>query len=153
MAKKHIVVCQNCGRQFDASKGGYYNNQTRRYTCKKCGKQITGDAREKATGMRQSMGGMIAKLAIGVIFLLVALTNGELDAGGRIVGIVIGAALIAWGLVPYLKAKKENEAAAAQAAASRQAAEFARLNTPWTCPACGAKTKGDACEYCGEPRK
>ena len=153
MARKHIVVCQNCGRQFDANRGGYYNNQTRRYTCKNCGKQIKGDAREQATGMRQSMGGMIAKLAIGAIFLLVALTNGELDAGGRIVGIVMGAALIAWGLLPYLKAKKEKDAAAAQSAAARDAAEFARLNTPWTCPACGAKTKGDACEYCGEPRR
>lgn len=153
MARKHIVVCQNCGRQFDASKGGYYNNQTRRYTCKKCGKQIKGDAREQATGMRQSMGAMIAKIAVGVMFLLVALTSGDLEGGARAVGIVMAAALIAWGLLPYFKAKKARDAAAAETAASRAAAEFARLNTPWTCPACGAKTKGDACEYCSEPKK
>ena len=149
MGRKRFVVCQNCGRQFDANKGGYYNNQTRRYTCKKCGRQINGDAREASTGMRQSMGAMIAKLAIGLIFLLVALTSGELDAGGRIVGIVIGVALIAWGLLPYLKAKNAKDSAAAQAAA----VAFELKNAPKKCPACGAMTKGDVCEYCGAALK
>lgn len=146
---KHLVVCESCGRQFDANKGGRYNKATRRYTCKSCCKQQAGDVREKSTGMRQSTGAMIAKIVIGVLFLVVGLTSGELDAGGRIVGVVIAVGLIAWALIPYFKAKKAQEAEAAQSAAARDAAEFARLNTPWTCPACGAKTKGDACEYCG----
>jgi len=157
MAAKHLVVCQNCGRQFDANKGGYYNNQTRRYTCKKCGKQITGDARERASGMRQSMGAMIAKLAIGALFVIVAFTSGipamSEDVGGGIAfiltGLIVGAALIAWGLVPYLKAKKTSDAAAAQAAA----AAFELKNAPKKCSACGAMTKGDVCEYCGAALK
>lgn len=36
--KKHIVVCVDCGRQFDANWGAYYDATTRRYTCKRCHK-------------------------------------------------------------------------------------------------------------------
>lgn len=149
MASKHLVVCVQCGRQFDANKGSYYDPQTRRYTCKSCLKKHNGDVRERSTGMRQSKGAMIAKIAIGVIFLIVSLSSGELDAAGRGIGIVIAAALIAWALLPYFKAKKEREAAAARSAAE----EFARQNAPKKCPACGAMTKGDNCEYCGAPLK
>lgn len=145
---KHLVTCVECGRQFDANKGGYYNKTTRRYTCKSCGKKIQGDARERTTGMRQSTGAMIAKIAVGVLFLVIAVTE-EMEPSARGVGIVLAAALIAWGLVPYFKAKKAREAAAADAAAAREAAEFLRQNEKKTCPACGATTKGDACEYCG----
>lgn len=149
MARKHIVVCRECGRQFDVNKGGYYDKLSGRYTCKSCGKRINGDVRERSTGMRQSKGAMIAKIAIGVIFLIVSLSSGELDAAGRAIGIVIAAALIAWALLPYFKAKKDREAAAARSAAE----EFARRNAPKKCPACGAMTKGDNCEYCGAALK
>ena len=145
MAAKHLVICERCGRQFDANKGGRYNSNTRRYTCKSCLKQISGDARERSTGMRQSTGAMIAKIAIGVMFLVVAVTSKELDGPSRGVGIVLAAALIAWALIPYFKAKKAKEAAAAQAAA----VQFEIKNAPKKCPACGAMTKGDVCEYCG----
>ena len=62
-------------------------------------------------------------------------------------------ALIAWGVVPWLTAKKKREAAAASAEAARIAAEQQRLNEPKLCPACGATTKGLRCEYCGTPLK
>lgn len=149
MAQKHMVVCRECGRQFDANRGGYYDRAAQRYTCKSCGRKIKGDLNERSTGMRQSKGAMIAKIAAGVIFLIVSLSNGELDAAGRGIGIVIAAALIAWALLPYFKAKKDREAAAARVAA----ADFARRNAPKKCPACGAMTKGDNCEYCGAPLK
>ena len=149
MAQKHMVVCRECGRQFDANKGGYYDKLSGRYTCKSCGRKIKGDLNERSTGMRQSKGAMIAKIAVGVIFLIVSLSSGELDAAGRGIGIVIAAALIAWALLPYFKAKKEREAAAARSAAE----EFARRNAPKKCPACGAMTKGENCEYCGAPLK
>ena len=148
MAQKHMVVCRECGRQFDANRGGYYDKTSQRYTCKSCGKKIKGDARERSTGMRQSNGAMISKLVIGVMFLIVAFT-GELDLGARCIGVVIAAAMIAWGLVPYLKAKKDREAAAAQ----HMAVESAKRNAPKICPACGAQTKGETCEYCGAPLK
>ena len=149
MAQKHLVVCRECGRQFDANRGGYYDRAAQRYTCKSCGRKIKGDLNERSTGMRQSKGAMIAKIAAGVIFLIVSLSSGELDAAGRGIGIVIAAALIAWALLPYFKAKKDREAAAARAAAE----DFARRNAPKKCPACGAMTKGENCEYCGAPLK
>ena len=153
---KHLVVCQFCGRQFDANKGGYYNSTSRRYTCKSCGKKnkkerknYEADQREAKTGMRQTTGAMIAKIAVGLLFFFIGFTMDSF--GSAITGIVLGLALIAWGLLPWLmprlKAKKEAEAEAA-----RQAAEAERLaNAPKICPACGAHTKGQKCEYCGAP--
>ena len=153
---KHIVVCQYCGKQFDANKGGYYNSTSRRYTCKSCGskakkeqKEYEADKREAKTGMRQSMGAMIAKIAVGVVFFFIGFTMDSF--GSAIIGIVIGLALIAWGLLPWLmprlKAKKDAEAEAA-----KLAAEAERIaNAPKICPACGAHTKGQKCEYCGAP--
>lgn len=157
MARKHIVVCRECGRQFDVNRGGYYDKISGRYTCKSCGKKIAGDARERSTGMRQSKGAMIAKLAFGAIFVISAFgafAEGLKESvataiGSLLVGLVLGAALIAWALLPYFKAKKDREAAAARAAAK----DFARRNAPKKCPACGAMTKGDNCEYCGAPLK
>lgn len=155
MGRKHIVVCVECGCQFDASKGGHYDNKTRRYTCKSCCRKYNANLRERKTGMKQSMGAMIAKIAIGALFVISGFTamakqESTGDAiGTLLVGLVIGAALLAWGLVPYLKAKKANDAAAAQAAA----AAFELRNAPKKCPACGAMTKGDVCEYCGAALK
>ena len=155
MAQKHMVVCVECGRQFDASRGAYYDKNSRRYTCKSCLKKYNANVREKQTGMKQSMGAMIAKVAFGALFVISGFTamakqDSTGDAiGTLLVGLVIGAALIAWGLVPYLKAKKASDAAAAQAAA----AAFELRNAPKKCPACGAMTKGDVCEYCGAALK
>lgn len=155
---KHMVTCLSCGKRFDANRGGYYLKSRQRYLCPKCGKEHNrevkeerADVREAQTGMRQSMGAMIAKIAVGALFFFVAFTMDS--AGSVIVGLVIGLALIAWGLLPWLlprlQAKKdaEAEAAAARAEAERLA------NEPKICPACGAHTKGEKCEYCGSPLK
>lgn len=152
--QKHIVVCRECGRQFDASKGGYYDKVSRRYTCPKCGRQIksaektaAANARESKTGMRQSMGVMIAKIAVGLVFICAAFATGT--AGATITGIIIGLALIAWGLLPYLLPKLEAKKAAEAEAAAIAAEAERRANMPKVCPACGAHTKGMKCEYCG----
>lgn len=157
MAQKHMVVCQRCGRQFDANSGAFYDRQSRRYTCKKCLKEMDGNTREKATGMRQSTGAMIAKIVFGALFVISGFTTGipamgENFASGfaaLLMAIILGGALLAWGLVPYFKAKKAQEAAAARS----MAAEIARQNAPKKCPACGAMTKGDVCEFCGSALK
>lgn len=88
-------------------------------------------------------GGMIAKIVIGVIFVISAFSTNS--TGALFVGIAIGAGLIAWGLVPYLQAKK----AQAQQAASVQTEAQRIAELPKVCKACGATTKGDICEYCG----
>lgn len=144
---KHMVKCVECGRQFDASRGYKYNRQSRRYTCPRCVKLMQGDYNERSTGMRQSRGAMIAKIAIGALFLICGFMSPE---GGWTVGyfltaLVVGGALIAWGLVPYIKAKKETSAEAEARAEAKIAAE----NEPKVCPSCGATTKGRYCEYCG----
>lgn len=163
--QKHMVTCVQCGRRFDASWGAYYNKSTRRYTCKRCAgamkreqRSIQADAREERTGMRQSMGAMIAKIAIGALFVVVGFSelSPKTENGGFgpfLVGLILGAALIAWGLLPWLKARREAQAAEAADAAAEAADLQARLNEPKTCPACGATTKGERCEYCGAALK
>ena len=123
-------------------------------------KKAAADAREKATGMRQSNGAMIAKIVVGALFLISGITTNWSEAadtsdpvGTMIFSILVGLALIAWGLIPWLTAKKKREAAAVKAEAERRAAEERRLNEPKLCPACGATTKGLQCEYCGRPLK
>lgn len=122
---KHIVTCVKCGRKFDANEGGVYYPESHRYACKKCvdnqkaaqaerekarkaeERKAKADEREKNTGMRQSVPAMIAKIAAGVVVLISSfslLTQGSVTE--FIVGVAIAAGLAAWGLVPYLKAKK-----------------------------------------------
>ena len=81
------------------------------------------DEREVLTGMRQSIGAMIAKIAFGLIFIGVTFDDsGEpLSFGGRVVGLCIGGALLAWGLVPFLMARKKRKAAEEEKAAERAA--------------------------------
>lgn len=149
---KHMVICQKCGRQFDASRGGYYDAASRRYTCKSCGKahnkavrSLEADEREAATGMRQTQGAMIAKIVVGVIFIISAFATET--AGAALIGIVVGLGVIAWGLLPWWKVKKAEKAAAAAAAAEARA----KIEEKKLCPACGALSSGEICEYCGTP--
>ena len=145
--QKHMVTCVHCGRQFDANRVGYYDRRSRRYTCKSCGKKMQADLNERSTGMRQSRGAMIAKIAIGAIFIIAGFSSpeGGWSIGYFLTALVVGGALIAWGLLPYLRAKKEASAEAEARAEARIAAE----NEPKVCPSCGATTKGRYCEYCG----
>ncbi len=148
---KHMVTCVHCGRRFDANMGAYYNSATRRYSCKACGKKVNqaykrsqrtaaADQREVRTGMRQSLGAMIAKIAFGAIFIISCIGS---EIQTFLVGLVLGGALIAWGLVPYLRARQQKQEAQAEQEAIRSA--------PKQCKNCGAFTSGNYCEYCGSP--
>lgn len=122
--KKHIVTCVKCGRQFDANEGGAYYPESRRYVCKNCvdkqkniqkeqakarkaaERESDADERERVTGMRQSKTAMLVKIIVGVLFLFAAVSlavQGNIPS--FVCGLVIGGALVACGLVPYLKAK------------------------------------------------
>lgn len=150
MATKHIVTCVECGKRFDANKGAYYDRDSRRYTCRDCikrerkaiqatAKRRAADQRERQTGMRQSIGSMIAKIAAGALFIIV---GADMDTTSEVLtSLVLGGALIAWALVPYIKAKKAEKQSAAEVKALS--------DLPKTCPHCGANTKGNVCEYCG----
>ena len=122
--KKHIVTCVKCGRQFDANEGGAYYPESQRYACKSCvdkqkavqaerekarkaeKRKAEADERERVTGMRQTKAAMLAKIAAGILFVGCSVplaTQGNIPS--FVCGLAIGGALIAWGLVPYLKAK------------------------------------------------
>lgn len=137
---KHLVTCVECGKRFDTKYGYYYDKNSRRYTCRKCGNKMNAVRNEQYTGMRQSTGAMIAKIVVGILFILVGFTSPESgwSIGYFMTALVLGCSLIAWGVVPYLKAKKATAAEAEE-----------KENEVKVCPACGATTKGKYCEYCG----
>lgn len=56
--------------------------------------------------MRQSKAAMLVKIVVGVLFLFAAVSLAiQGNISSFVCGLVIGGALVAWGLVPYLKAK------------------------------------------------
>ena len=97
----------------------------------------------QTTGMRQSYGAMIAKIGFGILFVLAGFSTPE---GGWTIGyfltaLVWGGGLIAWGLMPYLKARK----------AKAQQESIVPPTAPpriWNCPSCGARSTKNPCEYC-----
>lgn len=177
MARKHMVVCSQCGRQFDANKGGYYNRQSRRYTCLQCGnrikraanetrrarnaerRRVLADEREQRTGMRQSIGSMITKIVFGILFIYAGLTKEE-----SALRIIIGVSLLAWGLIPFVKARLKQSGKRLLPSFSsmkmkmrikednRNIARNELRNDPWICRWCGATTSGDSCEFCGRAK-
>jgi len=70
------------------------------------------DEREARTGMRQSTGAMIAKIAFGLMFIGICFDDSgeQLSFGGMVVGFCLGGALLAWGLLPYLEARRKRKA-------------------------------------------
>ena len=157
MAHNHFVSCHVCGQTFDTFRGGYYNAGTAQYTCRKCGRSADSALRGIRIGMRQSGGGMVLKLLFGALFLSVSMSPAEgteWDISYFLVCVVMGAAMIAWALVPWLKARREQDSlceqdarAAARLEAQRKRA--ARAVKPKICPGCGATGTGTVCEYCG----
>lgn len=139
MANKHFVICARCGKQFDANRGASYNPHTGRYVCKGC-------TNAQTTGMRQSYGAMIAKIGFGILFVLAGFSTPEegWTMGYFLTALVCGGALIAWGLLPYLNAKK---------AKAQQEAIVPPPAPPrvWNCPNCGGRSSRNPCEYCDSP--
>ena len=156
------VVCPSCGKRFDSRKG-FVCNKT--MYCQDCGPKIAADEREARTGMRQTMGAMVAKIAAGVLFIFYGFVPSSDGWSFQyfLTAFAIGAGLIAWGLFPYLKVvleRKEqlnSEIRKIEAqrklfeAKNRAAADerFRRADAPKICPACGATSRGYICEYCG----
>jgi len=102
---------------------------------------------DAATIKPPSIGALIAKVAFGILFIIYGFVPPEGNTSGlayTATSLVIGVALIVWGVVPYLNKKRAWEASQAQERA-------AMLNTVRICKACGAKSTGSHCEYCGAP--
>lgn len=148
MARKHIVTCLDCGKQFDANKGGYYIQDKGRYLCKSCGKARKKASKQQNNQRKKPTGtGSVAKIIIGALFVAAGFSSpeGGWTFGYFLTALIIGGGLILWGLLPYLKKHKENKEKASQIAATAEC----ESNRPKRCSSCGATGTGDTCEYCG----
>ena len=156
MAQNHFVSCHACGQMFDTFRGGYYNAATAQYTCRKCGRGNS-SARGMRIGMRQTVVGMVLKILFGALFFSICMSPAEgteWDISYFLVCVVLGAALIAWAVIPWLKARREQQSLIEQddkVAAEREALrrKTTRAARPKVCPGCGATSTGTVCEYCG----
>lgn len=157
-------ICGRCGKTIDADKEGYYDKSLQRWICHTCAKAILEEQKQRKienagkpdfSGVKkQKPLALILKLFFGVVCVCVCFSK-DMEFGARILALVVGLALLAWAAFPFYKGRKALIEAKQrqQAEIDRQAAEAEALRSqPWSCPACGAKTKGDACEYCGEPK-
>ncbi len=81
------------------------------------------DEREARTGMRQSKGAMIAKIVLGGLFLAVSFdpSDGDWSISYFLFCLVLGGGLIAWGLLPYLEARRKHREAEEAKKAARDA--------------------------------
>lgn len=85
------------------------------------------------------LGFTILKVALGVMFIFTGIT---MDMQSFLVALVLGIALIVWGLLSYRNGKielaaKENEKIDSKRMVARK------------CPGCGAEFVGNECPYCG----
>ena len=110
------------------------------------------------TNRRPGIGGTVAMIALGVIFMAISGSDpGESDPRLFVIlCLTVGLALIAWGLLPWLRFRKEENRQLLEE--ERQREEAARLraeqkaekeNRVRVCPNCGAPGRGLTCEYCG----
>ena len=148
-----MVRCECCGKSFDYSKGGSYDERRKRFVCPACG---GGTGRAAARVKRPSVGGTIAKVAFGLLFLAVSFNDPE--TGDRLtymmVAMVTAFALIAWGILPWLRVWKEDKRRAEEQSQLREEKIRLRVEKETvakTCPSCGATGTGKTCEYCGSP--
>ena len=157
MAKAHIVSCHACREQFDTFRGGYYNSETNQYTCKQCGRGGGRSERGVRIGMRQTMVGMVLKILFGLLFFCVSVDSGEgaaWDFPYFLTCLILGGALIAWAVVPWIRANRESaelialdECMSVVVKDRKKRAE--QTAEPKICPGCGATSIGPVCEYCG----
>lgn len=146
-----MVRCECCGKTFDYSRGGSYDERRKRFVCPDCGGATgRGTVRVK----RPSVGGTIAKIAFGLLFFAVSFSEPESSDPMTyfMVGMVVSLALIAWGVLPWLKVWKEDKRRKEEQEQLR--AEKIRLReeretVAKVCPSCGATGTGKICEYCG----
>ena len=113
---------------------------------------------DRKTAKKPSVGGTIAKIAIGVMFIGVSFGDpGETDRTAFLaVGLTLGLALVAWGLFPWLRAWKEEKRLRLEEERQREERALLRAeqkaekeNAVRVCPNCGATGRGRVCEYCG----
>ena len=113
---------------------------------------------QKPANRKPSIGWTIAKIAFGVMFIGVCFgDSGDSDPIAFLaVGLSFGLAMIAWGLIPWIRIWKEEKRLRLQEERQREEAALLRAeqkaekeNAVKVCPNCGATGRGRVCEYCG----
>lgn len=146
MANKHMVICKECGRQFDASFGAHYDKKSRRYTCPNCFRAKN----NKTIWFGQAPWAFILKAFMCFTFVLTAFSPDKAKEGWfstSVIAMIIGLAFLAWLIIPAIKVKKAEADAEAEYHETMKRID----NSVSICPHCGARTKGTVCEYCGSP--
>ena len=97
----------------------------------------------------------IVKIVVGLMFFAVSFNEGQ-GVSYVIFCLSVAAALIAWGVIPWLRYRKEEklwqeekDRQRAEEVRRREEEREARENRVYVCPGCGATGKGKVCEYCG----
>ena len=91
-----------------------------------------------------STGALIAKVTCGVLFAATGFYDTSQGIANIVTGIIIGLALIAWGILGY---KNSQKVWSEHQIASREQ----ELQKVRVCKTCGARSTGSVCEYCGSP--
>lgn len=86
---KHMVVCEKCGKRFDANWGASYNSSSRRYTCPSCARKIKKARKEAATMQDKALDLAVAQGNLTEEEVFVARFKPQ--KAKRIWGIVLGA--------------------------------------------------------------
>ena len=103
------------------------------------------------------MVGMVLKILFGLLFFCVSVDSGEgaaWDFPYFLTCLILGGALIAWAVVPRIRANRESaelialdECMSVVVKDRKKRAE--QTAEPKICPGCGATSIGPVCEYCG----
>ncbi len=91
-----------------------------------------------------SVGAAIAKIAFGALFVVIGFAESYRGVVYVATSLIMGAALIAWGVLVYRNGKKMWE----EQQSTLREQEVSRVHY---CRHCGARTSGRVCEYCGSP--
>lgn len=167
-----IVICSECGRKFDIGvEGGAYDKRTKHYFCNKCKNVIkkreaikrnsldgyTENTALSAIKRKKTIG--IVLFCIGCLFFAVMLdTLGEStdDTSTLFTQLVVTALFFIFGCINILKSEKElkkykeNEKDEQYENNDIDFGYKERVENQYRCPNCGALTKGQNCEYCGQ---
>ena len=108
--------------------------------------------KKKEGSSSPSLGLTIVKVFFGVVFIIVGFSEVfERGFGYLLVSLALGGSLIAWGVIPHIRARQALEEAEEQKRLEAEEVRQRELSKIKKCPACGAKTQGEKCEYCGHP--
>lgn len=158
----HWVTCYECGKRFNTSTNtAFYDSSIHRYVCAKCKRII--DKRQKAANRaikqqkeeikkKQIADGTYQpnwwernwKWFIGGLCVFTGIAG--ISSGWiAVLMILAGVGFILAYFLPIIKGKRDEKA--------KQIIEQNAIESEqWQCPACGAQTKGQICEYCGSKK-